>query len=284
MPLDPSKFLGRRFEDKVFEYSEQKTSLYALCAGMAQDPLDRRELDFVADASPLKVLPSQATVIAWDYGFILESGIDETMILHGAQAVTVHNPLPPAGRIRSSFRIRELYDKGPGAPAVIVAETSIFDCDSGLPLTTNLWTSVARGEGGFGGKRGPSATPIERPERTPDRVIEARTWPTQPLFYRLLGDVNPLHSEPGFAAAGGFDRPILHGNSMFAVACRAVVVGACGYRPDLIRHIECRFSAPGIPGDTIATELWIEGSEVRFRCLAVERGVELIVNGRAHLG
>ena len=284
MPLDPTKFLERRFEDKFFEYSDQKTSLYALCAGMAQNPLDRIELDFVADASPLKVLPSQATVIAWDYDFILESGIDETMILHGAQAVTVHNPLPPSGRIRSSFRIKNLYDKGPGAPAVIIAETSIFDRDTDLPLTTNLWTSVARGEGGFGGERGPSAAPVERIGRAPDITIESRTWPTQPLFYRLLGDVNPLHSEPGFAAAGGFDRPILHGNCMFGIACRAVVAGACDFRPEIIRHFECRFSAPGIPGDTIATELWLSPSEVRFRCLAVERGIELINNGLARLG
>lgn len=280
MVLDPGRFIGRTFPEKRFRYTERDTQLYALSVGMAQDPLDRNELPFVCGPST-PVLPTQATVIAWDYAFILGSGIDEAKILHGAQSVTIHSPLPAAADIVSRFSVTDLYDKGPGKGAVIVARTEIFDEAGGQPLCTNIWTSYARGEGGFGGERGPSAPLRPPPSRPPDRSVESRTWPNQPLFYRLLGDVNPLHSDPDFAALGGFDRPIMHGLCTYGIACRAVVAAACAYDPARIREFGCQFAAPAIPGDTICTDIWIDGETVLFRCRALERSVDIVVNGRA---
>jgi len=280
MPLDPRRFLDRVFPEKEYTYIERDTSLYALSVGMAQDPLFLPELQFVCGA-PLKVLPSQATVIAWDYDFILDSGIDEVLILHGGQSVTIHNPLPAAATIVSQFRIRDLHDKGAGKGAVIVGETRIRDKATGAPLCTNLWTSYARGEGGFGGARGPSMERPPMPVRAPDAVIETRTSTNQALFYRLLGDVNPLHSDPAIAAAAGFDRPIMHGNCTFGITCRALVAGMCGYAPERLLSLDCLFTAPGMPGDTVRTEMWKEGSSVRFRSLSKERGIELAGGGEA---
>ena len=68
-----------------------------------------------------------------------------------------------------------------------------------------------RGEGGWGGERGPSGPQNVPPERAPDHEVTYQTSPDQALVYRLSGDRNPLHSDPAFAAMGGFDRPILHG-------------------------------------------------------------------------
>lgn len=282
MPLDPSRFLGRRYPDREFSYTERDTMLYALSVGMAQDPTDRRELAFVCGPEP-RVLPSQATVIAWDYSFIEGSGIDEVMILHGAQSVEIHNPLPPAATIVSEFRISDLFDKGPGKGAVIVAEIRIREKHSGTPLCTNLWTSYARGEGGFGGEKGPSAPKANYPDRTPDAMIDTPTNRNQPLFYRLLGDVNPHHFDPDFARAAGFERPILHGNCTFGIACRSVVIATCNYRPERLSRISCQFSAPGLPGDTVRTEIWREGGNVIFRAFSLESGAELIGNGLASI-
>ena len=80
----------------------------------------------------------------------------------------------------------------------------------------------ARGEGGFGGDRGPSASSAV-PERAADYVIDIPVLPQQALLYRLCGDRNPLHSDPEFAAAAEFPRPILHGLCTYGMTCKALV-------------------------------------------------------------
>ena len=99
--------------------------------------------------------------------------------------------------------------KAKTAATTVVTDTDVRDLGGG-PLWTATSTIFARGEGGFGGERGPS-TSNERPDREPDSVIYTATLPQQALWYRLLGDRNPLHSDPDFARAAGFPAPILHG-------------------------------------------------------------------------
>ena len=65
-------------------------------------------------------------------------------------------------------------------------------------------TMFIRGEGGWGGDRGPSGNRNPPPERAPDHVVSYQTRPDQALIYRLSGDRNPLHSDPKFAELAGF--------------------------------------------------------------------------------
>ncbi|MFG1347984.1 MaoC/PaaZ C-terminal domain-containing protein [Xanthobacter autotrophicus DSM 431] len=273
--------MARTFPPLEFSYGSREAIIYALCAGMGQDPLDRRELDFVYEPR-LKLLPTLLTAAAWDYRFIEGSGIDEVMILHGAQRVTVHAPLPPAATVVNRFRIADIFDKGPGRGAVVVAETELREKASGRLLCTHLWTSYARGEGGFGGPRGLSEPPVTVPHREPDAVVAAATTTSSSTLYRLLGDVNPLHVDPDVAIAAGFPRPILHGLCTYAIVSRAIVAAACGYAPERLAMLDCRFLAPAFPGDSIDTEMWVDTGTATFRATARERGVEL-ARGTARL-
>ena len=82
---------------------------------------------------------------------------------------------------------------------------------AGEPLYTTYMSAFIRGEGGWGGDRGPGGARNEPPERAADHTVTYQTSPDQAFVYRLSGDRNPLHTDPKFAAMGGFDRPILHG-------------------------------------------------------------------------
>ena len=275
MPLNAQRLLERVFPDREFTYDERDTALYALCSGMAQNPMDARDLSFVNGPAP-KVLPTQSTAIAFDYRFIEGSGIDEFLILHAGQSVTVHAPLPPSAAVVCSFRIRDIFDKGAGRGAVIVAEARLREKTSGAPLCTNVWTSYARGEGGFGGERGPRTPVIAIPERAPDRQISTTTTAAHPLFYQLLGDTNSVHIDPDAARRGGFDRPIMHGLCTYGIACRAIVVGICDHDPSRIRQLDAQFTAPVFPGETIVTSLWRDGDRVTLRSAARERGITVL--------
>ena len=113
-----------------------------------------------------------------------------------------------------------------------------------------------RGEGGFGGDRGPSGAKNSPPDRAPDKSVSYKTLPQQALIYRLSGDMNPLHADPDFAAMGGFDKPILHGLCTYGHAGRAVLAAYCDNDPARLKSFEVRFSGVVFPGEAITTDMW----------------------------
>jgi acyl dehydratase len=115
-----------------------------------------------------------------------------------------------------------------------------------------------RGAGGWGGERGPSARSAP-PERAPDDTVAYTTRPDQALLYRLNGDRNPLHSDPSFAARGGFDTPILHGLCTYGFTGRALLHTLCGSDPARFVSMSGRFSQPVLPGQTLTVSIWRTG-------------------------
>ena len=47
--------------------------------------------------------------------------------------------------------------------------------------------------------------------------------------------------------------------------------------------MEGRFSSPVYPGETIRTEMWLDGNIVTFRATVPARAVTVINNGRAEI-
>ena len=112
----------------------------------------------------------------------------------------------------------------------------------------NVFSIFVRGEGGFGGERGPEAVKADPPAgAAPDFEVVEPTSREQALLYRLSGDVNPLHADPNMAKFGGFDRPILHGLCTYGYAGRAILKGACGGDPTKLRSFGARFAGVGLP-------------------------------------
>lgn len=284
MAIDYQKLKNWHFPDLEHRYEAKDTILYALGVGCGADPMDRTELPFVYEEG-LKALPTMAVVLGYP-GFWLKdpnTGVDWRKILHGEQGLVIHKPLPASGTVIGRTRVTEIVDKGPGKGALLYSDRDVVDKATGDLLATLTSTTFIRGEGGFGGPSGPSPAPHALPERAPDVAVDLKTLPQAALIYRLSGDDNPLHADPDVAAAAGFERPILHGLCSYAVAGRAVLKACCGNDPARLKRFDLRFSAPVMPGETIRTEIWRDGSTVSFRARVVERDVVVLNNGRAEV-
>lgn len=241
--------------------------LYALGVGAGQaDPL--AELALTTENSQgvtQQVLPTFAVLLAQQaarHSRRQLGDFDPALLVHAEQAVTVPAPLPVCGTARVTSTVTGIYDKGSGA--LVVSEAAARDGSSGELIASSRASVFIRGEGGFGGERGPSAT-WTRPDRDPDHCLPAPTRPDQALLYRLSGDRNPLHSDPTFAARAGFPAPILHGMCTYGVTCRVLLAGLCGGDTGRFRSMSGRFSAPVFPGDALTVNAWLDGSTARFQ-------------------
>jgi acyl dehydratase len=258
--------------------SRRDAVFYALSVGFGQDPLDRRQLDFVDGRRRLRAVPTQSVVLAHP-GFWMadpSTGIDAVRVVHGEQRIAMHRPLPVEGDVRATTRIIGLVDKGPGRGALMYSQKDVLSVETGELLATARSTTFLRGDGGFGGPSGPIEAPHPMPETPPDVVVDMATRPEQALYYRLNGDDNPLHSDPEVAAKAGFERPILHGLCTLGVVGHALLRTLGDYDDTRFKELAMRFSSPVYPGETIQVEIWRDGS---FRALVKERGTVVVNNG-----
>lgn len=253
------------------EWSERRWDsaaaiLYALGVGAgALDPTGS-ELEFTTENSngvTQKVLPTMAVVLGGLGGGLRDIGtFNPAMVVDGGRTVIAHREIPVAGTIRSHSRVIGVYDKGSGA--VVVTETEAVDASSDEALFDLRTQIFIRGEGGFGGDRGPSGPKNVAPDRSPDHQVTYPTREDQALLYRLSGDRNPLHSDPSFAALAGFPKPILHGLCTYGFTGRALLHELCGSDPARFKSMEGRFSKPVLPGDALTVKMWVEGDEAVF--------------------
>ena len=260
MPIDLNVALGAELEPVEFTWSSSDVQLYHLTLGAGADPMDARELRYLIDGTP-QVLPTFSSVAAsfhmTEPPKVSFPGIEIELsrVLHASEAVTMPAALPPSGSARATTRITDIWDKGKAA--VILNETTVTD-PGGNVLWTTKRSIFARGEGNFGGERGPS-TSVAAPDRGPDVEIDVPVLPQQALLYRMCGDRNPLPSDPGFASAAGFPRPILHGLCTYGMTCKALVDTVLDGNAAAVGSYGARFAGVVFPGETMRVSAWRDG-------------------------
>lgn len=289
MGLDYQTIMNYKFPDFETSYDFKDTILYALGLGFGGDPMDEEQLGFVYEQN-LQALPTMPVVLGFDKVSIRDipelTSIDFNKLVHGEQSLVIHNPLPSEGAIRCETSIMDILDKGDGKGAILFREKKIIEAGSDKLFATAVDAIFLRGNGGFGGEPGPAPTPPAHkvPESEPEEICDLPSLPQAALIYRLSGDYNPLHAEPAFAAAAGFDKPILHGLCTFGMAAHAILKTYCGYDAAKFKSQQVRFSAPVFPGETIRTEMWREGNVISYRARVVERDVVVLNNGKVEIG
>ncbi|HMK63229.1 MAG TPA: MaoC/PaaZ C-terminal domain-containing protein [Acidimicrobiales bacterium] len=266
MPLNLNA-VGSTSEPAERSWSSTDCLLYALGVGAGAIEATNFELEFTTENSAevaQRVLPTFASIVGAGRGPRTSLGeFDPAMLVHAEQSIELHGPIPTEATVSTTSTVTAIYDKGSGA--LVRLQGSSVEVGSGRPLFSTGAGLFIRGEGGFGGERGPSSQMDPLPSRPPDEVVTYTTRPDQALLYRLSGDRNPLHSDPVFAKRAGFDRPILHGLCTYGFTGRALLHAICGSSPERFRSMYGRFSRPTFPGDTLTISIWADGSSARFR-------------------
>jgi acyl dehydratase len=278
MAIDES-LVGRKGEPTVRTWTSKDALLYALGVGAGQlDPLD--ELEFTTENSEglvQKVFPTFACVGLSGGRPPMPEGADLSKMLHAEQGFTLHAAeLPVEGEVTAVGSTVNVYDKGSGA--LVVNHGEAHD-GSGQLVATLHGGLFFRGAGGWGGERGP-AEEWEKPTGAPDHQVTYPIPADQALVYRLTGDRNPLHSDPKFAARGGFAKPILHGMCTYGFTGRALLHAVAGSDPARFRAMKARFAKTIFPGQTITINIWVDGTDVRFQTVD-ESGAVIIDRGSA---
>ncbi len=258
--------IGKTNVSEEYSWTDRDVLLYALAVGAGQgDPL--AELQFTTENTAdvtLEVLPTFASLIAQQAANRPSLGdFGPGLAVHAGEYFVQHQPLPTAATIIATTTITGIYDKGAGA--LITIDNAVEDATTRDKYITNTTNVFVKGEGGFGGDRGPSAA-LTFPERPADVTVVYPTRPEQALLYRLLGDRNPLHSDPQLARKRGSDRPTLHGLCTWGFVGRAVLHGVCDGDTRRLTSMSGRFTKPVIPGDELTVDIWnSDDGEVTYR-------------------
>jgi acyl dehydratase len=276
MAVDP-KSVGVESSVYTLRYDWKSLVLYALGVGATRD-----ELDYVYEARGPKVLPTFGVVPAYAVlgELLARSGGSLDRVVHGAQSVTRHADLPPAGELSTRGVITGVYDLKRMTQLVFTAQSSF----EGRLIFETEWSLLVLGEGGFDGPRPPKSPVPKIPSGTqPSFVVEERVAPEQALLYRLSGDFNPLHADPAVAKMFGFEKgPILHGLATYGYAARALIHGAFGGDATQLRTFHGQFRKPVWPGEVLRTEGFeIEGQYALRSSVGADNVVALFAAERS---
>ncbi|GAA4690204.1 MaoC/PaaZ C-terminal domain-containing protein [Nocardioides nanhaiensis] len=267
MPIDPGVAIGADLGTRTFSWTESDVLLYHLGIGAGAQPqahLDEPRLRWTTEHDGVQVLPSFGVVAPTFHETEAPSvampgvEIDLAQVVHGSQAVTVHGPIPSSGSATQRTTLTDVWDKG---RAAVIWQDATVTADDGTELWSTRSSIFVRGEGGFGGERGSTET-VALPGRGPDAERTYAVRPDQALLYRLCGDRNPLHSDPGFARAAGFPAPILHGLCSYGIVLRELTEALLESDASRVRGFASRFTGIVMPGERLRVRGWREDGRV----------------------
>lgn len=283
--MNVAEVLNAKFAPVEQSYTARDSILYALGVGFGSQPLDTAHLAFLQEDG-LKAAPMMANVLGYPGLWMADPrfGLAWQQILQAEHRLELYAPLPASGAIVGQNAVIAIDDLG-ARGAMLHQRNELMQAGTGNRLASTIMSILFRKDGGCGSHGTAPAALAPVPNRAPDHRLELATWESQPLLYRLSGDLHPLHVSPAVAQAAGFERPILHGLATMGMAGYGVLRDYADMAPDRLRSLAVRFSAPVVPGDKLRLEFWDEGRGlIRFRAIIPERdGLMVIDRGTAHL-
>lgn len=255
--------LGIPLPDQILSWDERDVMLYALAVGAGME-YPQADLGLVTENSRnhrLAPLPGFLSALTPRLRFPPLGLPQGVRILHAGQHIALHHAIAVTGRARVACSIHALSQGRKGARLTLRAsirdlqDIALTDIDMILYLRDISFKGIVD-------------TLADRPRSVAGDIareigVTAQTQVNQPLLYRLLGDRNPIHSDPAAAQAAGLERTILHGLCTLGFAARAAQ--AHGPPHARITSLGADFSAMVIPGDPLETNLRIAQDHIAFQ-------------------
>ena len=203
-----------------------------------------------------RALPTMAVVLgAFDDEVWQAMGtFSWAMMVHGSQEVVLHRPVPTEGSIVTTHRLAAMWDKGKAG--VVEVESNAVDAESGRAMFTLRTSLFIRGEGGWGGDRGPSAVnPI--PDRAPDHEVHDRVQPNQATHLPVVAAtaIRCTRTRPSPGRRASSSRSFMACVRTGSRAGRSSR-GVCDNDPDRFGGMAGRFASPALPGDELVVRIW----------------------------
>ena len=161
MPIDPSA-VGQSGGPVTTRWNSKDALLYAVGVGAGTD-----ELAFTTENTrdtPQRVLPTFAVIIGGGGAPFDKIGqFNPAMLVHGEEGIELLGEIPVEGEIESVGKVSAIWDKGKGAVVEMTSESTLVA--TGEPLLRTRMSAFIRGEGDFGGERGPGGWGGAEPPR-----------------------------------------------------------------------------------------------------------------------
>ncbi|KAL1895249.1 hypothetical protein Sste5346_005395 [Sporothrix stenoceras] len=299
--VDFRKAVGYEYPVIKCSYNRRDVLLFANAIGVQAD-----ELHFLYELHPkFAAFPTFAINLGfkqtdqdvYDFGKKMISGnvpgtppFDIQNSVDGERSIEIIRPLPVSSDgldLEIRQKVLGVYDKG--GNMIQDNEYTLLDAKTGTVYIKMASMAFGIKQGGYGGPRGPTKTPVTMPkDRKPDAVRRFQTTKETALLYRLCGDYNPLHADDEFGRGGGFKGAIMQGLGTWNIAAHAVLRELGNSDPTRFKSFGARFKSVVYPGDQLETRMWIVGSEggydnVAFETIVVDDGRVALSNGYAKI-
>jgi acyl dehydratase len=205
-------------------------------------------------------------------------------VVHGEQDIRIHRPIVGGDLLTSRAKVVGIHGKSSG----VVVNTLVETRDAAEKLVNEQYFAAFFRGGNWPHEQGEAfadhdldeVVRASAPSATTSQTYDAdQTW----RYAEASGDPMPIHTDEEFAKAMGFPGIIIHGLCTMAFTSQAVIKHACPDDPERLRRLVVRFSKPGLPGQTITTNLWDTGAgRVAFETTNNE-GAVLIKDGLAEI-
>ena len=233
--------------------------------------MDKRELRYLVDDTP-QVLPTFGNVAQsfhmTEPPSVKFPGIDIELsrVLHASEAVIGACADPTVGNRLRRHQVHRHLGQGQSRGDLVGD-----DCHhAGRHTAVDTEAVDLRARRGRVRRRARTVDVVGAAGARPDFELSIPVSPQQALLYRMCGDRNPLHSDPEFAAAAGFPRPILHGLCTYGMTCKAMVDALLDGDTSRVGSYGARFAGVVFPGETLKVNIWKEGDGFRAVVTAPE--------------